>query len=112
MLTTIGRRSGQPRTVMLTAPVRDGETLVIVASRGGDDHHPSWYLNLLDHPQVTVAIGGAPARSMRATEASPAQRAALWPQVVEAYHGYSGYQDNTDRLIPLVLLEPVDGTST
>ena len=53
-LTTTGRKSGQPRTVMLTSPVQEGDTLVIVASRGGDDQHPAWFLNLRDNPDVKV----------------------------------------------------------
>ena len=51
-LTTIGRRSGEPRSSMLTCPLHDGGTYVIVASRGGDPHHPAWFLNLRDEPQV------------------------------------------------------------
>src|ERR1017187_2846008 len=57
-LTTTGRRSGQPRTTMLTSPYQEGSTIVVVASRGGDDHHPAWYLNLRDDPEVTVSVGG------------------------------------------------------
>jgi deazaflavin-dependent oxidoreductase (nitroreductase family) len=49
-LTTTGRKSGEPRSVMLTSPVQEGSTVVIVASRGGDDHHPAWFLNLRDNP--------------------------------------------------------------
>lgn len=105
-LTTTGRKTGQPRAVMLTSPVQDGETIVIVASRGGDDHHPAWFLNLRDHPDVDVAFAGRPKRSMRARVASPDERAALWPRVTAAYRGYGNYQTRTDREIPLVLLEP------
>ena len=54
-LTTIGRKSGQPRSVMLTSPVQEGDTVVIVASRGGDDTHPAWFLNLQANPEVEVA---------------------------------------------------------
>ena len=110
-LTTTGRKSGQPRTVMLTSPAQDGETIVIVASRGGDDHHPAWFLNLRDHPNVDVAYAGKAKRPMRARVASPEERAALWPKVTAEYKGYAGYQTKTDREIPLVLLEPVELTS-
>src|ERR1700737_5391242 len=53
-LTTTGRKSGQPRSVMLTSPYQEGTTIVIVASRGGDDPHPAWFLNLRDNPAVMV----------------------------------------------------------
>jgi deazaflavin-dependent oxidoreductase (nitroreductase family) len=59
-LTTTGRRSGQLHTVMLTSPVQDDHALVIVASRGGDDRHPAWFLNLLANPDVAVAFVGKP----------------------------------------------------
>ena len=57
-LTTTGRHSGLPRKTMLTSPYEEGSMMVIVASRGGDDGHPAWYLNLRDHPEVTVSVGG------------------------------------------------------
>jgi deazaflavin-dependent oxidoreductase (nitroreductase family) len=106
-LTTTGRKSGQPRAVMLTSPVQDGDAIVVVASRGGDDQHPAWFLNLRDHPDVEVAYAGEPKRPMRARVATPQERAALWPKVTEKYKGYANYQTKTDREIPLVLLEPV-----
>lgn len=109
-LTTMGRKSGQPHTVMLTSPAREGDAIVIVASRGGDDHHPAWFLNLRDHPDVEVAFAGKPTRSMRARVATPEERAALWPQVTAAYKGYASYQTKTDREIPLVMLEPASST--
>ena len=109
-LTTTGRRSGRPHAVMLTAPVHEGDTLVVVASRGGDDRHPSWFLNLQDHPEVEVVFGGRPRCSMRARVASASEREALWPRVTAAYGGYAAYQRKTRRQIPLVLLEPAEGT--
>jgi deazaflavin-dependent oxidoreductase (nitroreductase family) len=111
-LTTTGRRSGQPRTVLLTSPVRMGDALVVVASRGGDDRHPAWFLNLRDHPGVEVAMAGEPKQPKQpklARVATPDERAALWPRVVSAYRGYGDYQTKTDREIPLVLLEPEAG---
>jgi deazaflavin-dependent oxidoreductase (nitroreductase family) len=107
-LTTTGRKSGQPHTVMLTSPVQDGDAIVIVASRGGDDHHPAWFLNLRDHPEVKVAFAGAPTQSMHARVATPQERSTLWPRVTSRYQGYAGYQTKTDREIPLVILESVD----
>jgi deazaflavin-dependent oxidoreductase (nitroreductase family) len=105
-LTTTGRKSGQRHTVMLTSPVQEGDAIVIVASRGGDDHHPAWFLNLRDHPDVDVVVGGKPKQAMRARVASPEERARLWPKVTSAYKGYGNYQTKTKREIPLVLLEP------
>jgi deazaflavin-dependent oxidoreductase (nitroreductase family) len=107
-LTTTGRKSGQPHSVMLTSPVQEGSTIVVVASRGGDDHHPAWFLNLRDHPDVDVAMGGKPKQRMRARVANPEERARLWPLVTADHKNYAGYQTKTTREIPLVLLEPVD----
>jgi len=105
-LTTTGRRSGRPRPVMLTSPLMDGDRIVIVASKGGEDTHPAWFLNLREDPQVTVSMKGAPGVSMLASIASPEERDRLWPIVVDEQARYGGYQENTDREIPLVLLEP------
>lgn len=104
-LTTIGRKSGQPRSVMLTSPVQEGSTWVIVASRGGDDTHPAWFLNLRDNPDVEVTIKGKKT-PMHARVADAAERARLWPMVIKDHKNYAGYQTKTDREIPLVLLEP------
>lgn len=106
-LTTTGRKSGQPRSVMLTSPVQEGSTIVIVASRGGDDHHPAWFLNLRDNPDVEVAYDRGPKRRMRARVADADERARLWPKVVADFKNYGDYQKKTSREIPLVLLEPV-----
>jgi deazaflavin-dependent oxidoreductase (nitroreductase family) len=105
-LTTTGRKSGEPRNVMLTSPLQQGDTIVIVASRGGDDHNPAWFLNLRDHADVEVAYAGKPKQAMRARVATPEERRELWPKVTEAQPRYGGYQSKTGREIPLVLLEP------
>lgn len=105
-LTTVGRKSGQRRSVMLTSPLQEGSALVVVASRGGDDQHPAWFLNLRENPEVEVAMGGEPRRPMRARVATAEERARLWPQVTADHQNYAGYQTRTDREIPLVLLEP------
>lgn len=102
-LTTTGRKSGKPRATMLTAPVHDEHRLVLVASYGGDDRHPAWFLNLRDNPSVGVTTDGR-TRSMTARVATTDEKAELWPQVVKAYKGYGGYQEKTDRDIPLVIL--------
>lgn len=105
-LTTTGRRSGAPRTVLLTAPVHGEGRYVVVASRGGDDRHPAWFLNLRANPDVEVAVGGAERVPMRARIADPAERAELWPRIADEYRNYAGYQRSTEREIPLVHLEP------
>jgi deazaflavin-dependent oxidoreductase (nitroreductase family) len=105
-LITTGRRSGMPRAVMLTSPVQDGDAYVVVASRGGDDQHPAWFLNLRDDPRVQVAVRGGPLVPMHASIATGEERARLWPRVTASYRGYAGYQKRTLREIPLVLLRP------
>ena len=105
-LTTTGRKSGEPRSVMLTSPLQEGSTIVIVASRGGDDQHPAWFLNLSENPRVEVSFKGEPKRVMVATVASADERARMWPLVTGAHKNYAGYQTKTDREIPLVLLSP------
>ncbi|QWF78484.1 nitroreductase/quinone reductase family protein [Amycolatopsis sp. CA-230715] len=105
-LTTTGRKSGARRTVMLTSPWQDGDTLVVVASRGGDDKAPAWFLNLSANPEVEVALKGGASRPMRARVASAAERAELWPKVTAEHRNYAGYQTKTSREIPLVFLEP------
>ena len=105
-LTTTGRKSGQPRSVMLTSPLQEDDAIVIVASRGGDDQHPAWFLNLRDDPRVEVSFKGEPARPMTARVADADERARMWPLVTGKYKNYAGYQHKTDREIPLVVLEP------
>lgn len=106
-LTTTGAKSGQKRTTMLTTPVQEGDTIVIVASRGGDPQHPGWFHNLKANPDVEVSMRGAPKRPMRARVADADERARLWPLVTKRYRGYEQYQQRATREIPLVLLEPV-----
>ena len=104
-LHTTGRTSGLPRSTMLTAPVVDGDRVVLVASKGGDDRDPDWYRNLLAHPEIELTMASQ-RRPMRARPASPQEKAELWPRVVAAYSGYAGYQRRTERDIPLVICEP------
>ena len=112
-LTTTGRSSGLPRTALLTVPAREplpggqrGERLIVIASRGGDDLQPAWYLTLVAEPRVLVAAPGEHPRPYRARTADPDERARLWPLAVRAYRGYAAYQRKTEREIPVVILEP------
>lgn len=104
-LTTTGRKSGKPRTTMLTSPLQDGDKVMLIASYGGDDRHPAWYLNLRDTPDVEATMSGS-TRQMRARTASAEEKADMWPEIIRKYKGYAGYQKRTDRDIPVVILEP------
>lgn len=105
-LHTTGRTSGKQRTTMLTSPVHDDERVVLVASKGGDERDPDWYRNLVADPVVEVTIGGTTAM-MTARTASADEKAAVWPAIVEAYKSYGGYEDKTDRDIPVVICTPL-----
>jgi deazaflavin-dependent oxidoreductase (nitroreductase family) len=104
LLTTIGRKSGQPRTTPLLY-LRDGDSVVIVASKGGMSHHPLWFHNLTANPDVEVEIGSE-RRPMRARRASDAEKAALWPKLIAMYRDFDDYQARTTRNIPVVILSP------
>ena len=108
-LTTTGRKSGQPRATMLTSPYQEDSTIVVVASRGGDDTNPAWFLNLRDDPKVMVKLGPKPAESMIAEIADANERARVWPIIASKHRNYAGYQRKTEREIPLVLLRPAGG---
>jgi deazaflavin-dependent oxidoreductase (nitroreductase family) len=104
LLDHVGAKSGKERTSPL-AYLRDGEDLVIVASKGGSPRNPAWFHNLRAHPDTTVQVGSE-RREVRARVASPAERKRLWPKVLDLYSGYAGYQDRTEREIPVVILAP------
>jgi len=105
-LTTTGRKSGQPRSVMLTTPYGEGNVRVIVASRGGDDRHPDWFLNLRANPRVHVTTKGDKRRATTARIATAEERERIWPLITKDFTNYAGYQARTERIIPLVFLEP------
>jgi deazaflavin-dependent oxidoreductase (nitroreductase family) len=104
LLTTRGRTTGNEHTVPLLY-LQDGERLVVVASYGGRDRHPEWYLNLVDEPSVKAQTGRN-RRSFQARTATEDEREKWWPRVVAAYSDYAVYQGRTERQIPLVMLEP------
>lgn len=99
-----GRKTGKLRTTPLVYLV-DGDRIVVVASQAGRPEHPMWYLNLLADPDVTVQIRDQ-RRRMRARVADADERAELWPRLVDLYADYDSYQSWTDRVIPVVVLEP------
>lgn len=104
LLTTTGRKSGEPRITPLYFH-RDGDTVVVVASKGGSDKHPMWYLNLEANPKVQVQIK-KDSLDLTARDATDEQRAKYWPRLVEMYPSYENYEFWTDRMIPLVICEP------
>jgi F420H(2)-dependent quinone reductase len=105
LLTTTGRRSGRARTVPLCA-LRDGGSFVVIASYGGLDRSPSWWLNLRHEPRATMQLGRT-VYDVVAREAVSAERERLWAQVTARAPGYLDYQRRTTRRIPIVLLEPL-----
>ena len=104
LLDHVGAKTGRRRAAPL-GYIRDGEDIVVVASKGGYPHHPAWYHNLMANPHTTIQIGSR-RLPVRARAADAAERDRLWPKVVDAHHGYEGYQRRTERTIPLVILEP------
>ncbi len=89
---------------MLAAPIVDGDRVVLVASYGGDDRDPAWYLNLQANPEVRATTAGS-TRTMSARVATDEEKAQLWPQTISRYQGYARYQKRTERRIPVVTLE-------
>lgn len=103
LLTTTGRKSGQPRISPLLF-LEDGDRIVLVASQGGLPKNPMWYLNIRANPEVTVQIKSR-IRQMRARVATDEERAELWPRLVDLYADFDNYQSWTDRQIPVVICE-------
>lgn len=104
LLDHVGEKSGRTYTSPLLY-LLDGPKVVVVASTGGMAKDPQWYRNLMAHPDTQVQIRGV-VRRVRARTASPEERAALWPRLVEMYADYDNYQSWTDREIPVVICEP------
>lgn len=103
LLTTTGRKTGQPRTVPLLF-LEDGERVVLVASQGGLPQHPLWFRNIRADPRVTVQVRSR-VRQMTARVATPEERAHYWPRLVAMYADFDNYQSWTDRVIPVVVCE-------
>ena len=109
LLTTIGRRSGQPRTQPL-AYTRAGDGYAVIASKGGAAQHPLWYLNLRANPFAEVTVGRE-TRKVRARDAQGEERERLWRALADLYPGYDRYAVKTSRQIPVVVLELVPSRS-
>lgn len=104
LLDHTGRRSGRALTTPLLY-LRDGDDVVVVASSGGMDAMPQWYLNLRAQPDTTVQVG-RDVWPVRARTATPEEKQALWPRLVDVYADFASYQQWTDREIPVVICEP------
>jgi len=104
LLTTTGRRSGQPHTTALTY-LPDGRNLVVVASNGGAPKDPDWMLNLRTNSRAVIQMRDV-RLAVRSREVAGAKRTELWNRVVQKYSGYAAYQSRTSRTIPVVILEP------
>jgi deazaflavin-dependent oxidoreductase (nitroreductase family) len=105
ILTTKGRRSGEPRKAPLIYGEHDGD-LLVVASKGGAPEPPAWYVNLREDPEVEVQVRGDKFRA-RARDASEAEKPELWKIMTDHWPAYDEYQTKTDRPIPVVVLERV-----
>lgn len=103
LLTTRGRKSGAERTTPLIF-ARNGDDYLIVASRGGTDAPPGWYVNLQAEPDVQVQVRGDVFRA-HARDATPEEKPELWRKMAAVWPDYDEYQKKTDRDIPVVVLE-------
>ncbi|MDT5010751.1 MAG: hypothetical protein QOH57_2368 [Mycobacterium sp.] len=104
LLTTTGRKTGQPRVSPLLF-LEDGDRVIVAASKIGSEKNPMWYLNLKADPRVQVQIK-ADVRELRARDATEAERSTYWPRLVQMYPTFEDYQSWTDRQIPIVVCEP------
>jgi deazaflavin-dependent oxidoreductase (nitroreductase family) len=104
LLTTTGRKSGQPRTSALIHG-RDGDDYLVVASMGGAPTHPNWYLNLQADPEAEIQVKAEHIR-VTARTAGEDEKPRLWKIMTEGWPNYDVYQSRTDRVIPVVVLTP------
>ena len=104
LLDHVGRKSGKKRTSPLIY-ARDGDALVVVASKGGSHKDPLWWLNLKERPETTVQVG-SDKREVTARQATPEEKERVWPVLVGIYPPYEDYQRRTSRDIPVIVLEP------
>ncbi len=105
LLTTTGRRSGEPRTTPLIYG-RSGDDYLVVASHGGSPEPPGWYSNLKERPEVELQVLGDRFRA-RARDATAEEKPAMWREMIGHWPPYDEYQQRTDREIPVVVLERI-----
>jgi deazaflavin-dependent oxidoreductase (nitroreductase family) len=105
LLTTTGRKSGKSRALPLIYG-EDGDRYVIIASKGGMPNHPIWFRNLEAQPECDLMVGAKAVRA-RASVAEGAERKRIWDMMAKIYPPYLDYQKNTEREIPVVVLEPI-----
>lgn len=109
LLHHVGRKSGTEFTTPLLY-LRDGDgpgaDLVVVASQGGLPKNPQWFHNVVAGPDCAVSLPGRRRVPVRARQASPEEKAALWPRLVDLYADFAKYAEWTDRDIPVVVLSP------
>lgn len=105
VITTTGRKTGKKRSRPLMH-LRDGDKIMVVASAGGDDNHPSWFLNMQANPEVTVQVGDQEA-TYRARTAEGSERDELYARFVAVHDTFAEYETKTDRVIPVVVMDPV-----
>jgi deazaflavin-dependent oxidoreductase (nitroreductase family) len=106
LLTTRGRSSGEPRTTPLIYAPHGDDVYTVVASKGGSDAPPAWYLNLSEDPEVEVQVKGERFKA-RARTATHEEKPQLWETMVSEWPAYDEYQQKTEREIPVVVLERV-----
>jgi F420H(2)-dependent quinone reductase len=107
MLTTIGRKTGQPRTTVIGAPIIGEDMVLVLASYAAGNRNPQWYYNLLANPRVELLVKGRK-RVMIARDAQGEEKAELWKRSVAGGAPLDKYQARTERTIPLVILEPAE----
>jgi deazaflavin-dependent oxidoreductase (nitroreductase family) len=104
ILTTTGRKTGERRDVPLLF-LREGGRVILVASSGGREKNPPWYLNLKANPDITFQIKGE-VLTLTARDADEAERAEYWPKLDAMYSDFENYRSFTDRVIPIVICDP------
>ena len=105
LLTSIGRKTNRKRTIPL-GYFMDGDRYIIIASNAGFDSHPAWFHNLMKNPRVQIEVGNQTLQAEAKTVASE-KRSSLWEKLVKLAPGYAGYVRKTNRVIPLVALQPL-----
>ena len=106
ILTTTGRKSGKKRVVPL-ASIPSGKEYMVIASYGGNSHHPAWFLNLRENPNIEIQIGTRITKAKASiVEKTDSLYQELWEKATATYHGFDNYQKATSRNIPIVIIKP------